>query len=153
MPVEANQDDMLTIGLNCVGYHPARTIGHSEATNLKHFVRFFGVDPIVCSIVFRDIQVQDIGEYRISKPKVSYFLMTLYWLKCYPLEHQTAGLFGYDEDTVRRWVWSYCSAIQALKAYKVRYQAFSMYKMIFCFSDINPFVILAINRLSGRMLI
>ena len=27
---------------------------------------------------------------------------------------------GLDEDTVRKWVWIYCAAIQALKRYKVR---------------------------------
>jgi hypothetical protein len=120
MPVDATPDDMIAVGLNCIGFHPDRRLGHNENTNMKHFLYAYGLSPTVCSIVFQEIQTRDIGLHQIRKPKVTYFLMALYWLKCYPIEQQNAGLFGYHEDTVRKWVWKYCVAIQALKEYKVR---------------------------------
>ena len=120
MVVQANADDMLVIGLNCIGFTPERTIRHSNATRINHFESAFGIHPNTCSIIFYEIQIHDIGTARIAKPKVPHFLMALYWLKRYPIEQILAGLFKYDEDTVRKWVWKYCQAIQALKQYKVR---------------------------------
>jgi hypothetical protein len=119
MVVEAGQDYMLVIGLNCIGFGPERTARHSETTKLNHFESAFGINPNVCSIIFHEIQIRNIGQKQIRKPKVPYFLLALYWLKRYPVEKVSSGLFGYHEDTIRKWVWKYCEAIQALKQYKV----------------------------------
>jgi hypothetical protein len=48
MAVEATANDMLMVGLNCIGFTPQR----NENTNSEHFVSAFGVDPNVASIVF-----------------------------------------------------------------------------------------------------
>jgi hypothetical protein len=119
MVVEAGQDVRLVIGLNCIGFGPERTARHSETTKLNHFESAFGINPNVCSIIFHEIQIRDIRQKQIRKPKVPYFLLALYWLMRYPVEKVSSGLFGYHEDTIRKWVWKYCEAIQALKQYKV----------------------------------
>jgi hypothetical protein len=119
MVVDATADDMVSVGLNCIGFAHERLENQNQATKDGHFLCAFGVDPIVASIVFRDIQVRNIGNNTIDKPKVPYFLLALHWLKRYPVEQMSSGIFGYHSDTVRRWVWKYCCAIQALKPYKV----------------------------------
>lgn len=110
----------LAVGLNCIGFGPERTQRHCDKTKLDHFQGAYGVDPDTCSLIFREIQVRGIGDKAIDKPKLPHFLMTLHWLKRYPVEQQMSAIFGYHEDTVRKWVWKYCSAIQELKIYKVR---------------------------------
>jgi hypothetical protein len=120
MVVEANAAEVLTVGLACIGFGPERTLGHSDKTQLKHFESAFGIDPDTISTIFHEIQVRDIGDKQIRKPKLPHFLLALHWLKRYPIEQMSSGIFGYHEDTVRKWVWTYCSAIQALKPYKVR---------------------------------
>jgi hypothetical protein len=119
MVVEVTADDMLAIGLHCIGFGQERIISHCQNTKMKHFESAFGIDPNTSCIVFHDLQVYDIGEHRINKPKVPYFFLTLFWLKRYPIEQISSGLFGYHEATVRKWVWKFCRAIQALMQYKV----------------------------------
>jgi hypothetical protein len=119
MVVHADANDMLTIGLDCIGFPPERAANHNATTNMTHFTSAFGVEPQIASIIFNEIQVRDIGVNAINKPKVRYFLLGLYWLKRYPIEQISAGVFGYHEDTIRKWVWRYSQAIQALKPYKV----------------------------------
>lgn len=119
MVVHIAANDMLLVGLDCIGFPPERAANHNATTNMNHFTSAFGVEPHIATIVFNEIQVRDIGEHAIYKPKVRYFLLTLYWLKRYPIEQISAGIFGYHEDTVRKWVWKFSRAIQALKPYKV----------------------------------
>ena len=121
MVFQIEEQVMLTLGLNFVGYTPYRTRNHSATTNNNHFERAFGSSSKNCCSIFYDLQVLDIGEATIAKPKVSHFLLSLYWLKKYPTEEDSAGLSGLDADTVRKWVWKYSTAIQALKTYKVRF--------------------------------
>jgi hypothetical protein len=121
MVVVANADDMLAIGLNCIGFGPERSARHNPTTRLNHYESAFGIDPFTSSVVFYELQVRDIGAKRVSKPKVTYFLLALHWLKRYPVELISSGIFGYHEDTVRKYVWIYCEAIQALMPYKVRH--------------------------------
>jgi hypothetical protein len=121
MVVNVNEDDMLAVGLNCIGFRPERTANHNTTTNQKHFEGAYGLDPNTCCVVFLELQVRDIGPSTIRKPKLPHFLLTLHWLKRCPVEQMSSGLFGYHEDTVRKWVWKYSQAIQALKPYKVNW--------------------------------
>jgi hypothetical protein len=121
MVVEVNADEMLVVGLNCMGFVPERIMRHSDNTKMSHFECAFGVNANISCMVFHDIQTRDVGEYQIRKPKVAHFLLALHCLKRYPIEQLSSGIFGYHEDTVRKWVWKYCSAIQALKPYKVSF--------------------------------
>ena len=111
---------MLSLGLNFLGFNPARTEKHAAKTNNSHFERAFGANTEACCSIYRDIQVLDIGSATIHKPKPDHFLLALHWLRRYPTEEANAGMSGLHEDTVRKWAWKYCAAIQALKVYKVR---------------------------------
>ena len=112
---------MLTLCLNFLGFNPFRTQNHSANTNKLHFERGFGASAKACCALFQDIQVVDLGIAAITKPKVSHFLLAIHWLRRYPTEGAHAGLSGLDEDTVRKWVWRYCTAIQTLKTHKVSF--------------------------------
>ena len=114
------EQDMLTLGLNFVGFTPHRANKHSANTNKNHFERAFGASTKACCALYHDLQVFDLGLAAIAKPKLTYFLLALHWLRRYPTEGANAGISGLDEDTVRKWVWIYCAAIQALKRYKLR---------------------------------
>jgi hypothetical protein len=69
---------------------------------------------------FREIQdVAIAGNTTINKANPKHFLMCLYWLKNYHVETAISAVFGYHEDTVRKWIWKYARAIQGLKEHKV----------------------------------
>ena len=119
--VELLQEDIvLTIGLIFAGFPPHRSAKHNEATKISHFQGAFGADPKSCSKMFYDIQTRDIGSAAIPNPKLDHFFVALSFLKTYQTEAKSAGTTGLHEDTVRKWAWKYCIAIQALKQYKVR---------------------------------
>jgi hypothetical protein len=54
MVVEANADDMLAIGLHCIGFRNERANSHGETTKLKHFESAYGIAPNICSTIFHD---------------------------------------------------------------------------------------------------
>jgi hypothetical protein len=49
---------------------------------------------------FVDFQMTQIATARIANPQVFDLLMTMFWLKTYPTEHQTAGTLKVGEKTV-----------------------------------------------------
>jgi hypothetical protein len=110
--------DWLTLGLELVGFSKARQKDH--LANLRRFAAHFGACPETCSAIFVDLQTTQIAATCIAEPEVFYLVMTMYWLKVYSSEHQTAGTFEVDEKTVRNNIWKYIRAIQALKGMKVR---------------------------------
>ena len=112
---------MLRLGLNFLGFNPARTEKHAAKTNKNHFERAFGANAEACCTIFHDLQVLDIGSAAIPKPKLDHFLLALHWLRRYPTEEANSGMSGLHEDTLRKWAWKYSTAIQALKAHKVRF--------------------------------
>jgi len=110
--------DVLTLGLEFIGFSRARQNDHTA--NLRRFAAHFGACPETCSAIFVDFQMTQIATARIANPQVFDLLMTMFWLKTYPTEHQTAGTFKVGEKTVQNNVWKYIRAIQALKGMKVR---------------------------------
>ena len=119
MTVEVTEAQMLRLGLSFIGYDEERTNRTHNNKNREHFLKSYGVSPLVCSIIFGDIQVLDIGDDKISKPKPKHFLLCMFWLKRYQIESILSIIFGYHEETVRKWIWIYARAIQALKPHKV----------------------------------
>jgi hypothetical protein len=75
---------------------------------------------LVCTLIFHDVQVQDIGEAAINKIKLKNFLMAMHWLKGYPVETMMSSIFNLHEETIRTKVFEIVEAIQALKLYKVK---------------------------------
>jgi hypothetical protein len=118
MPILVTERQMLSIGLNAIGYNEERQRNTSQEKNEESFRRAFGATADVCSIIFRELQEYDIGQATINKPKPKNFLMCMCWLKCYQVEMMLSAMFGCHEDTVRKWIWSFAYAIQAMKVHK-----------------------------------
>lgn len=111
-------EEWLSLGLQSVGFGPTQQ-NRVDKTNLERFLAHFGASPETHSAIFSDLQTTQIEAARIAKPRISHFLMAMYWLKTYSTESMMAGVFKLDEKTVRLGVWKYILAIQALKAQKV----------------------------------
>jgi hypothetical protein len=120
MPVlvfPANEIEKL--GLYYSGYDDKRQDAALPETNLNRFRDSYGALPQSCSQMLRDIQAEDMGEFRILKPNVIHLLLCLCWLNTYHTESQMAGMFKVAENTVCKWCWKNAKAIQALKSKKV----------------------------------
>jgi hypothetical protein len=111
--------DFLFLGLELAGFS-AYTIGRNEKKmNLERFKDSFYASPQTVENIFADIQDEDLGESRISKPKPIYLLLALFYLKKYPTKHALAAFLDSTEKTVLTWAKRYVKAIQALKEKKV----------------------------------
>lgn len=102
MVLEVTEGEMINLGLHAVGFGLQRQGKSCQENNIKRFCSFFGATPLVCSIIFRDLQIIDIGNAAICKPKVMHFLMTLNWLKRYQVELTLSGLFKLSEESIRK---------------------------------------------------
>jgi transcriptional antiterminator len=111
---------MLEKGLTLVGYSYNDTKVSQNTWN-DRFRRFYGSDPIVYSKLFEDLKTMTNVEARIQQEHLSldYFLMSIYFLRCYPTELHISALFNVSERTVRKWVWFYVAKIKELKKEKV----------------------------------
>lgn len=112
-------DEWQRLGLGYVGF----SVSHQnccDRTNSERFQAHYGVGPATLDAVFVDLQTTNIAAARIAKPKLKYFLMTMYWCKTYPTEAAVAGVFNVNEKTVRDRIKEYLNAMAALKGMKVR---------------------------------
>ena len=67
--------------------------------------------------MWEDLQTHELID--CADANLALFLMTIYFLKCYPTEAQVAAMFHVCERTVRQWCWFYATKIQLLKEAKV----------------------------------
>jgi hypothetical protein len=96
------------------------TIRHNKKKmNRERFKDSFYASPQIVENIFDDIQDEDLGESRISKPNPLYLLLGLFYLKKYPTKHALAAFLDSTEKTVLTWAKGYVQAIQALKKKKV----------------------------------
>lgn len=113
------EDVMLAIGLSQIGFSSSQVENAPKNTNNSRFLSAYGASSKVCCCIYEDIKNLDIHHSGISNPKPYLLLICLHWLKRYPVEHMMSAMFAMNEDTVRKWIWIYCAAIQALKPSKV----------------------------------
>ena len=114
-------ETILHLGLLYAG-HSKRTISKTCAkTNLHRFEAKYYASPETCESILYDIQVTNVEEARVSKPKLKHFLIALNYLKEYPVEHNLAGMFKFTEKTAKKWANFYVKKIQALKEAKIRF--------------------------------
>ena len=109
--VEVSTHAMLDLGIDILGFSKH---AHDKMKN-ERFRASFGIDPIACNIIFRDLQTVVIGNARIEKIDPYFFLMTLFWLRNYMTNIVMAGDFHIDDKTLSKWLWIYTYGIQALK--------------------------------------
>jgi hypothetical protein len=105
------------IGLDFAGFPKQKQ--KNKKTSCRRFRDAYGVDAATASAIFADFQTTTINEAKIVEPDLVYFLMTLHWLKQYPIESTLAGMFGVNETTARTEVGYYSGKMQALKEDKV----------------------------------
>ena len=113
MVLYLSSSEFLLLGLDLSGFDEQRNKRTCAATNFRRFHSSFGASPQSCSNIFSDLQT--ISEHVINKPNPVYFMMALSWLSIYSVEEEMAGAFKIVEETVRKWIWEYTHAIQALK--------------------------------------
>jgi hypothetical protein len=114
-------DQVLHQGLICVGFKTNRIQNTSRASNLERFRAHYGSNPLVYAQIWEDLQTARIPEAYIEATEQGFkeFMMSVYFLKCYPTEAQLSATFNICEKTVRKWCWFFARKIQALKRYKV----------------------------------
>jgi DDE superfamily endonuclease len=136
MTLDVTEQDMLIVGLRFIGYDATKTNNARAVTNLDRFQSAYGASPLVCTLVFHDVQVQEIGEATIHKPNLKNFLMAMHWLKRYPVETMMSSIFNLHEETIRNRVIEYVGAIQALKMYKVSFYNFNNPFLLYVYSQL-----------------
>jgi hypothetical protein len=115
-----NDDEMLHIGLEQVGFDLYRQNSVSRATNVLRFVSHYGSTPLVCAAVWEDLITTEIPEAKIAAGTApDKFFLGMYFLKVYPTEEKLAACFKVCEKAARKWAWIFACKIQALKAKKV----------------------------------
>lgn len=112
-----NADEMLQIGLCIFGEDGTQPKPVNRNTKLTRFRSLYGSNPVVYSEMWEAFQTTSDVAAQIDKKNLitKYFFMTLYFLKCYPREHELSVLFRVDEKTARRWIKFYVEKIQGLK--------------------------------------
>ena len=117
------------IGLKMVGIDQRRQQRQSQKSNLEDFKTHYCVDPIVCAMMWEDLQTTAITEARIkaSAPdnrnngaNLKNFLRAFHFLMRYGTEGERKASSGNCKNTVRKWTWFFCQKIEALKQSKVR---------------------------------
>ena len=117
-------DQMLQTGLMLIGFKPCTVQKVSRSTNLKRFRAHYGSNPIVYANIWEDLCSSNNPDVQIDHTSngdvdISLFLMSIYFLRCYPTETCLAATFGICEKTARKWSWFFAGKIQALKTEKV----------------------------------
>ena len=118
MVQHVTEEEMTTYGLGMAGFNENRkqTV---HKTTIQRFRGSFGPLPITAAELYVEIQSDDLGDKKILKPNLQYFLMTLMWLNSYKTAQDLSGLLKLSIRTINIWIWLYVDAIQALKAKKV----------------------------------
>lgn len=115
-------NEVLMLGLDYVGYKRG---GKAQLKTLhRRFKRHFGCLPKIVAKLWEMLQTTLLYEARLpwncnSMKHFKYLMMSLFYLKAYPLEEQMASRFGVMEQTVRRWVQFFVEKLAAFKQEKV----------------------------------
>jgi hypothetical protein len=117
MPLIVTPDQLLHQGLRLIGITNNRIENILRERNLERFRAHYGSNPIVYAQMWEDLQTNALIDS--ADTDLALFLMTIYFLKCYPTEAQLAATFHICKQTVRKWCWFYAIKIQALKELKV----------------------------------
>ena len=88
-----------------------------QNTHLKTFTDHFGVRASTACSVYEDLQVKLAVVH--NDESIKWFLLSLYYLKNYPKEHQLDSTFGVNEKYGSQLCWRWIKCIQALKSAKI----------------------------------
>ena len=86
-------------------------------THLRTFLDHFGVRASTACSIYEDLQTKlDVIH---TKEGVKWFLISLYYLKNYPKEHQIESTFGINEKYGSKQCWKWIKLMQTLKDIKI----------------------------------
>ena len=107
-------DEFETMGQQLAGY----TISSSVKIKRERFVSFFGIEPLIVSIIWSMlVDVEDeimVCFAAVESLKPVYLLWALLFLKGYNTTTRNAAIAGVDEKTFRHWSWIFVEAIANL---------------------------------------
>ena len=83
--------EFLFLGLELAGFSGYSIRCNEKKMNRERFKDSFYASPQTSENIFVDIQDEDLGESRISKPNPIYLLLALFYLKKYPTKHALAA--------------------------------------------------------------
>ena len=86
-------------------------VGRNTTGNLRTFLAFFGISPLLIFRLWRLI-VEESNQECIT-PK--HLMWTLLFLRCYSREEELATRIGVTEKTMRKWVWIVISKLGRIK--------------------------------------
>ena len=108
-------NETLRKGLEIVGYSAERIERVHRKTNVRRFKRHFGPSPTVVGVLWAELQTTTIAAARLPRANdndFKHYLMTLHFLKSYPLEEELASRYNVHEQTVRKWTGTKLAAEQ-----------------------------------------
>ena len=114
-------DEVLLTGLQVAGFDLYRQNKVCRTKNIERFKGCFGSPPMVYAQIWEDLVASDNQAARIDpkKLKLKSFLLSLYFLRCYPTEKKRSGEYNICEETARKWSWYVAEKNAALKEQKV----------------------------------
>lgn len=114
-------DEFMDLGLSVFFQEDKRNV--SAKTNVDRFNSYYGCLPILCAMLWEDLQRTNTRRARVKQSKLvpKYFLMALHHLKVYPTEMQAEGPWGLTRKTYRKWVKYFLKKIRRLKAEKIKW--------------------------------
>ena len=86
-------------------------------SHLKTFINNFGVRASTACSVYEDLQINSVVVH--SNVSIKWFLMSLYYLKNYPKEHQLEATFGVNEKYGSEQCWNWIKNVRSLKTTKI----------------------------------
>lgn len=114
-------DEALRHGLSCLG-RPNNKRFKPSPLNRKRFKKLYGVNEVVLVQLWTYLQLTNVLEAKVSDAKqkhFTYFLMTLYHMKNYPVLEVLGKTFGACEDTASFWIRHFMKKIAALKETRI----------------------------------
>ena len=124
MVVVLTPSEMLSRGLNLVGWNDIELEGKSNKKKQVLFKGFYGSDPIVCCQLWEDLQTTEPPNARINAQdqvaKVNNFLITCHWLYRYPTVIEEEVIFKITDKVATAATQFFTKKLAALKVNKVR---------------------------------
>lgn len=109
VPIEMNDLAFLKLG----NVYTDTKSASSQYVALRRFKSFFGITPLICSLIWNKIeQAVPSG----GAPK--HLLWSLCFLKQYSVEHTRRAIFHADEKTIRKWTWIFVELLSELDVVK-----------------------------------
>jgi hypothetical protein len=99
--------EFLFLGLELAGFSGYTIRRNEKKMSRERFKDSFCASPRMVENIFDDIQDEDLGESRISKPNPLYLLLGLFYLKNYPTKHALAAFLDSTEKAVLTWAKCY----------------------------------------------